>query len=1044
MIISNKKHIADNQTDIMLWTALIIAGISAVGSIIYLLFYIQTGYWQLLIGVAGSLLIITLTAWAHSFIKIGLEQRAGFLIAISIALLFISLQLVWQGYTLPLLIAGLLLLVPTTIIILPGEWKGWLTLSVLYAISIILCDYLPSYPRLQDYSDLSLSTSIIIFLSIFVLFIILWHKFTYFKDDTIGKRLIRTNVSVILLTMSAIIAFISFTYQHNGRIRLTERLSTLAQFEVIQISDWKNDIFSALKLIARNNHYRSLIEKLVEEDTANPNELGQMQEEIQRYFDSFLSVNDSIDELLFLNDSGVVTAATNPDLTGENYSANTFFGFGSIKPTSILLKPNTLPTTQGEDYFIFSIPVYDADEALLGVLAALVNTKHLDNLFNKLLEDNQSVSIYATNPDFKVIASNKTTHDAYKYPQTSALTENPRQNITGITQNNNGSLEVRIYRWIPSPGFAITLEQDLNKYLMPIYITIAASIILAILSAIIGAMAASIATRSIIEPLTELAETSTRIADGDLNLTVDETRHDELGMLAKAFNRMTQQLSKTIRRLESNVNTLETTKKQLLIAKAEWEQTFNTVPDVITILDTQYKIKQINRAAEYLFDLPQEELIGRNCYEIFHKSDHPPEYCPHRKLLEDHKDHSAEFFDERHGYILVTDTPLFDQNGELIGSVHVSRDITEQKNIEYSLKRASMLIFALSRSAAKLTAAHDVSGLMETLGEELKKLGIACFVALKTDESLSMKIDYVSESIDDELFTDNINLNEFEFKITPDNFPYHKRVITDQQPVFLEDILPITHHMLDSLPEPIVQRLIKSFGIAKDSTGLLIPLIAEDTILGIFGVWGKDIKEEDISALSIFARQVAVAIEKSQLFKDIQRLAKIDELTKVPNRRHLFELGERELRRSKRFGSPLSTIMLDLDHFKRVNDTYGHATGDQVLREVAMRCHKCTREVDVFGRYGGEEFALVLPNTKKSEAVIVANRLREAIASEPIKTDLWEINMTISVGIAELTDQIPDLATLLDRADTALYAAKSKGRNCVVIYPPPEKYTQRF
>jgi diguanylate cyclase (GGDEF)-like protein len=126
--------------------------------------------------------------------------------------------------------------------------------------------------------------------------------------------------------------------------------------------------------------------------------------------------------------------------------------------------------------------------------------------------------------------------------------------------------------------------------------------------------------------------------------------------------------------------------------------------------------------------------------------------------------------------------------------------------------------------------------------------------------------------------------------------------------------------------------------------------------------------------------------------------------------------------------------MIDIDHFKRVNDTYGHAAGDQVIRILAQKCQYEIRKGDIFGRYGGEEFTILLPHTLAKDAFNLAERLRTSIARSPLETERGEIPITISLGVASFTDDIPDLASLIDRADTALLEAKKSGRNRIEVY----------
>jgi len=165
--------------------------------------------------------------------------------------------------------------------------------------------------------------------------------------------------------------------------------------------------------------------------------------------------------------------------------------------------------------------------------------------------------------------------------------------------------------------------------------------------------------------------------------------------------------------------------------------------------------------------------------------------------------------------------------------------------------------------------------------------------------------------------------------------------------------------------------------------------------------------------------------------EEVQRLAITDSLTGLHNRRHLLELARHELQRARRYRLPMSVFMLDIDEFKRVNDTYGHAIGDQVLQGVAECCRQELRGVDVLGRYGGDEFAAVLPETGLPAACQVAERLRGSIAQRALDTKAGQVTVTVSLGVAVLDDEHLAPETLLDHADQALYVAKQSGRNRV-------------
>jgi diguanylate cyclase (GGDEF)-like protein len=171
-----------------------------------------------------------------------------------------------------------------------------------------------------------------------------------------------------------------------------------------------------------------------------------------------------------------------------------------------------------------------------------------------------------------------------------------------------------------------------------------------------------------------------------------------------------------------------------------------------------------------------------------------------------------------------------------------------------------------------------------------------------------------------------------------------------------------------------------------------------------------------------------IGYQNARLFTANRRLAVTDELSGLDNRRSFFNLASAQLAATRHDNNPLSVLMVDIDHFKNVNDTYGHPTGDDVIKEVAHRLRKVARAEDIVGRYGGEEFVLVLTTTPDI-ALTIAERLRTTIADQPIQTRTGPLNITISVGIADLTLDDKTIEELLSRADAGLYKAKTSGRN---------------
>lgn len=160
-----------------------------------------------------------------------------------------------------------------------------------------------------------------------------------------------------------------------------------------------------------------------------------------------------------------------------------------------------------------------------------------------------------------------------------------------------------------------------------------------------------------------------------------------------------------------------------------------------------------------------------------------------------------------------------------------------------------------------------------------------------------------------------------------------------------------------------------------------------------------------------------------------------DELTRLFNRRAFFEQGKQLFKQARRYQQHVSVMMIDIDHFKNINDNHGHTVGDCVLKTIASLLQKSIREVDILARIGGEEFAVIMPQTGIEEAGKLAERIRRCIEKEPIQHDALQINMTASFGIAACKAEDNDLDKMLTKADDALYIAKKKGRNQVKICP---------
>lgn len=219
---------------------------------------------------------------------------------------------------------------------------------------------------------------------------------------------------------------------------------------------------------------------------------------------------------------------------------------------------------------------------------------------------------------------------------------------------------------------------------------------------------------------------------------------------------------------------------------------------------------------------------------------------------------------------------------------------------------------------------------------------------------------------------------------------------------------------------------------------LSLPVVHQGRLLGVLNLQRSGTEAfaaEEVELLAAVADQAAMAIQNARLHAETVALSITDALTGLNNRRHLFRQLEQEVARAARFRTQLALVMLDLDHFKALNDAAGHVAGDAVLRQVADVLRGQVRRVDMVGRYGGEEFCLVLPQVSKADAVEVAEKLRRSIAEQAFSHSVPG-GITASAGVAHLPTDASTLEELLEAADAALYASKRRGRNRITAFEP--------
>ncbi len=250
---------------------------------------------------------------------------------------------------------------------------------------------------------------------------------------------------------------------------------------------------------------------------------------------------------------------------------------------------------------------------------------------------------------------------------------------------------------------------------------------------------------------------------------------------------------------------------------------------------------------------------------------------------------------------------------------------------------------------------------------------------------------------------------------------------------------------LDRVKLQIEKRKLRPSHMAMDpkaalKSHLTLPLAVEEEIIGCVSLNSDQpnaYDAQDLQFFSVIGYQMAATLKHFQRFSSVKTMAIYDTLTGLYNRRYLEERLITETQKAFYGGSPLSLVMVDIDHFKKVNDTFGHTTGDLVLKEIASLLKNSVRKKDTVARYGGEEFILILPEAGLEETTIIAERIRRQIENTPFEMEQTRLNLTVSLGISNFpSHHARSKEDLVKMADQALYDAKRGGRNRVCIFHP--------
>lgn len=487
----------------------------------------------------------------------------------------------------------------------------------------------------------------------------------------------------------------------------------------------------------------------------------------------------------------------------------------------------------------------------------------------------------------------------------------------------------------------------------------------------------------------ELDQSAQALAQGDWEHALDETtRIKELKGLSVSFNQMKDQLRSSLNSLTSEVEERKRVEFSLEEEIVRRRTLFEESPDGILIIDpVTTRFLDFNTAAHRQLGYTHEEFSDLRIADI-EASESEEEIHKHfETLVANGRVDFDTLHRTRNGEIRnVNVRARVIQTGRETIHYCIWRDVTEQKKLALELQKNHDFLSTVFNMMGQGLTVTDAEGRFEFVNPSYAKL-----FGYEPNALIGKFPDEITTEDDREILEEQRKLRESGISSS-----YETRLICADG--------RIANVLITSVPrEP-----------NRKGKGAI-------TVI-------TDLSEQ--KRIEAALREVTNALELA-LFRE-RRLARTDELTNIHNRRNMFELAELKFEVAKRYKQPLSMIMFDVDHFKKVNDIHGHIAGDQILVEVTQAVLSQLRNADVLGRYGGEEFAILLPMTTAKQAYILAERIRKKVEKLHIKTKQGIATVTISIGISEMNHNsvVESVEKLFNRADEAMYLAKQAGRNC--------------
>ncbi len=476
--------------------------------------------------------------------------------------------------------------------------------------------------------------------------------------------------------------------------------------------------------------------------------------------------------------------------------------------------------------------------------------------------------------------------------------------------------------------------------------------------------------------------------------------------------------------LEKDIDNRKATEAALQVSQEKFQTAFQASPDSIIISRlADGEMVDVNEGFTRITGYSRDEAVGRSTLDLGIWTETAARSQLAEMLMKDSRVHNFEFNARiKNGSIIRAEMSAAKiKLGNEDYMLSVTRDVSEKNRLD-SVLHSRLRIWEYSITHA----AVEVMQMALDEIEDLTSSSISFYHLVNEDQS-TLALQAWSTRTKETFCHANVTEQHYEIEkagVWVDS-------IRERKPVIHNNFSALTHRK--GMPD----------GHAEVVRELVVPIFQKEKIVAILGVGNKqtDYNQQDVELVEFMCSLIWSIVSQKQLNEQVhqlnqklEQLAMTDDLTGLANRRYFFARGNEEIQRTQRYETELSMIMLDIDHFKKINDNFGHETGDFALKSIAHILKTLTREVDLPSRLGGEEFAIILPNTDLIEAGFLAERLRKAIEQHQCCHQQPSVKLTASFGVAAFHPGMIKMDELFRLSDSAMYQAKRQGRNQVVVH----------